>query len=229
MKKLLSILFILVTVNSFGQTFKVQLKEFDELKVSRGVQATLIKSASTELEFELKGLEEDDIIIEQSNHRLTIKVRTKSLWEAMQENDWSVKVKVPYQDIALIDVSTGAVVTSESVVTSEDLFLDSSMGGVIKLKIKTRRITIDSNMGAVTEIEGETETANIDSNMGAVVKAFKLIADNARVEASMGSIVKVYCTKEFDGSASMGAEISVKGNPEKSYENESMGGDIDTY
>lgn len=229
MKKLLSVLFILSTLSSFGQSFKVQLKDFDELKISRGVQATLYKSSSKEMVFNLKGINEEDIIIEQSKHRLTIKVKTKGLWEAMQDNDWSVKVKIPYSTIELIDVSTGAVVEADNIIVSEDLFIDSSMGGVVELEVKTKRITIDSSMGAVSRISGETDTANIDANMGAVVKSYDLIAKNARVESSMGSVVKVNCTEEFDGSASMGGEISVKGNPKKSFEDESMGGDIDMY
>lgn len=229
MKKLLSTLFILATLSSYGQSFKVQLKDFDELKISRGVHATLYKSSSKEMVFELKGLDEEDIIIEQSKHRLAIKVKTKGLWEAMQDNDWSVKVKIPYSNIELIDVSTGAVVEADNIIVSEDLFIDSSMGGVVELEVKTKRITIDSSMGAVSLLSGETETAIIDANMGAVVKSYDLIAKNARVESSMGSIVKVHCTEEFDGSASMGAAISVKGNPKKSFEDESMGGDIDMY
>jgi len=229
MKNILATLLIFASFNGFAQSFTVELEAFDELKISRGVEALLYKSSSNEMEFEIKGLNKSDVIIEQSRHRLTIKVKTKALWEAMQENDWSVKVKIPYESIELIDVSTGAVLKAESVIKTEDLFIDSSMGGVVDIAIKSKRVTIDTSMGAVTKIKGEVETANIDCNMGAVVRAYDLLAQSARVEASMGGIVKVYCTKEFDGSASMGGEITVKGNPEKSFESESMGGEIDSY
>jgi len=229
MKNVVTLLFIISSFSGFSQSFKVQLEDFDELKISRGIEALLYKSSSKEMEFELKGLNKSDVLIEQSKHRLTIKVKTKSLWEAMQENEWSVKVKIPYESIELIDVSTGAIVKAESTIKSEDLFIDSSMGGIVDIDIKSKRVTIDTSMGAITSISGEVEIANIDSNMGAVVKAYDLVAQSARVESSMGAIVKVYCVKEFDGSASMGGEITVKGNPEKLFESESMGGDIDSY
>lgn len=229
MKKLLSALFIFISLTSFGQSFKVQLEPFDELKVARGVDVTLYKSSATEMEFSLKGIDEDDIIIEQEKNRLLIKIRTKSLWEAMQENHWSVKVKIPYTSIESIDVSTGAVVKAQEEVVSQDLYIDSTMGGLVELKVKTKRITIDTNMGANNRIEGVTETINIDANMGSVVKAYELTAKNARVEASMGAIVKVFCSEEFDGEANMGGEIIVKGNPKKLYEDENMGGEIDSY
>ncbi len=229
MKKTLLALLIIASFNSFSQSFTVQLEPFDELKVSRGIEALLFKSNSKEMEFELVGLSKNDIIIEQSKHRLTLKVKTKSLWEAMQDSEWSVKVKIPYESIELIDVSTGAVVKAESIIKTEDLFIDSSMGGVVDIAIKSKRVTVDTSTGAVTKLKGEVETATIDCNMGAVVRAYDLVAQSARVEASMGGIVKVYCTKEFDGSASMGGEITVKGDPEKSFESESMGGKIDSY
>ncbi len=229
MKLKILTLFVLTSLTSFGQSFNVQLQPFDELKVSRGVEATLYKSDSKKMEFELKGLNEDDIIIEQNTHRLTIKVRTKSLWEAMRENDWLVKVKIPYSILESIDVSTGAVVQAEEILVSENLLIDASMGGLLKLEVKSKRLIIDASMGAVSQLSGETEKLIIDSTMGAVVKAYNLSAKNARVDVSTGGVAKVFCTEEFDGEASMGGEIRVKGNPKKSFKNENMGGDIDVY
>ena len=160
---------------------------------------------------------------------LTIKVRTKSLWESMQERDWWVKVKIPYQEITSIDVSTGAEVEALNVIKSEELYIDATMGAVTDLEVDTQHLTVDSSMGAVTELEGKTSTLNVDASMGAVIKAYELEAKYVRAEASMGSEVKLFCSDEFDGSASMGAEITVKGKPQKWFENESMGGDIDGY
>lgn len=229
MKKTLSTLLIFASLSTFGQSFNVQLEPFDELKIARGIKATLYKSNSTDMEFELRGLHEHDIIIEQENNRLTLKIKTKSLWESMHENDWSVKVKIPYVAIELIDVSTGAVVMAQEVLVSENLNIDSKMGGMVELEVKSNRVTLDTNMGAVNKLEGVTNNLNIDANMGAIVKAYELTAKNARVEASMGAVVQVFCSEEFDGEANMGGDISVKGKPKKFFEHENMGGYIRSY
>ena len=226
MKKLLSTLLILISIDSFGQTFKVDVESFDELKISRGIEAVLIHSNDKEMSFEVKGVSKSDIIIEQSRHRLSIKVKTKALWETMQENDWWVKVKIPYQELSLIDVSIGAALTSEAVVESDDLFIDSSMGGSIKLELKTAKLSVDTSMGSVINLTGQAKNVSYDANMGAVIKGYELKSKYANVESSMGAVVFVNCSYEFDGSASMGGEIKVKGNPEKSFESESMGGYI---
>lgn len=226
MKKLLSALLILTSINSFGQTFKVDIEPFDELKISRGIEAVLIHSDDKEMSFDVKGVNKSDIIIEQSRHRLSIKVKTKALWETMQENDWWVKVKIPYQELSLIDVSIGAAITSEDIIESDDLFIDSSMGGAIKLELKLNKLSVDTSMGSVIKLNGLAKSISFDANMGSVIKAYDLITKYANVESSMGAVVFVNCSYEFDGSASMGGEIKVQGNPEKSFESESMGGYI---
>lgn len=229
MKQVFLAVLLTASLTTFGQTFTRHIEPFKELKVARGVKATLVKSNANELSFEIRGLSKDDIIVDQDRDKLTIKVRTKSLWESMQERDWWVKVKVPYQELTSIDASSGAEVGALNVIESDDLYIDAAMGAIIDLEVKTNHLSVDSSMGAVTELEGITSSLNIDTSMGAVVKAFGLEAKYVRAEGSMGSSVKLYCSEEFDGSASMGAEIEVKGKPKKWFENETMGGDIDEY
>lgn len=226
MKKLLSTLLILTSFNSIGQTFKVELEPFDALEVSRGIEAILVYSDTKELSFEVKGVDKSDIVIDQSRSKLSIKVKSKALWETMQENSWYVKVIIPYQHISEIDASTGATVESDTLIKSETLYLDSHMGAVIDLEVNANKLIVDATMGAICKLRGRSKTVNVDANMGSIVRAFELNSKYSNVESSMGAIVSVTCEYEFDGSASMGGEIKVKGNPEKSYERENMGGYI---
>lgn len=229
MKQLFVAVLLATSLTTFGQTFTRHLEPFKELEVARGVKATLVKSNSDELTFEVHGVDKDDIIVDQGRGTLIIKVRTKSLWESMQERDWWVKVKVPYQEISSIEASTGAQVRASNVLKSDELYIDTTMGSIIDLEVEANRLTLDSSMGSVLELEGKTTSLYVDASMGAVIKAYNLEAKFVKAEASMGSSVKVYATQEFDGSAAMGAEIEVKGKPQKWFENESMGGDIDEY
>ncbi len=100
------------------------------------------------------------------------------------------------------------------------------MGAEVDLELKVIKLSIDTSMGSVTRLSGLAKDVNIDANMGAVVKAFDLKSKYSTVESNMGSVVSVSCDFEFDGSASMGGEIKVHGNPEKSFISESMGGYI---
>ncbi len=229
MKYLLSTLFLLFALISFGQTFNKDLKPFTELKITRGIQATLVKSDAKELSFEVKGVNKSDIIIEQDYDRLYIKVKSKALWETMQEFSWWVKVTIPYQTLESIDVSTGARVESDGVLEVNDLLIKNKVGAEVDLEVKVAKLALDTSMGSVTRLEGLAKEVTIDANMGAIVKAFNLKSKYSTVESNMGAVVSVTCDFEFDGSASMGGEIKVKGDPEKSFESETMGGYIQSY
>ncbi len=223
MKHLLSALFVLLALASNGQTFKKDLKPFTELKISRGIEATLVHSDAQELSFEVKGVSKSDIIIEQDNGRLYIKVKTKALWESMQEFDWWVKVTIPYQKIEMIDLTTGASVKSAGVIESSNLFIKNKMGAEADLELKVAKLSVDTSMGSTTKLEGMAKEVHIDANMGAVVRAFNLKSKYNTVESNMGAVVSVNCDFEFDGSASMGGTIKLKGSPEKMFMSETLG------
>jgi hypothetical protein len=62
--------------------------------------------------------------------------------------------------------------------------------------------------------------------MGSEVDLSELLAEYAIVKSNMGSEVKVKVSKDFEGKANMGGEISVSGNPAKFYQSTTMGGEI---
>ncbi len=229
MKHLLSTLFILVSLSSFGQTFKKDLKPFTELKVTRGIQATLVYSTDAELSFDVRGLSKSDIIIEQDHGRLYIKVRTKGLWELMEENKWWVKVSIPYQKLESIEITTGAVIKADNVIELDHLLIENKMGAEVELELKVVKLKVDTSMGSISRLSGLAKNVDIDASMGAEVHAYGLKSKYSTVESSMGAVVSVSCDYEFDGSASMGGEIEVRGNPEKAFKSETMGGWISVY
>ncbi len=229
MKHLLSTLFVLLALNSVGQTFKKDLKPFTELKITRGIEATLVYSTDDELSFDVHGLSKSDIIIEQDHDRLYIKVRTKGLWELMEENRWWVKVRIPYQKLESIEVTTGATIKADNVIELDHLLIENKMGAEVDFELKVVKLTLDTSMGSISRLSGLAKNVDIDANMGAVVHAYGLKSKYSTVESSMGAVVSVSCDFEFDGSASMGGEIEVRGNPEKAFRSETMGGWISLY
>ncbi len=229
MKHLLISLFLLITVSSFAQTFKVGLTPFTELKITRGIQATLVQSDAKELSFEVKGVSKSDVIIEQDYDRLYIKIKTKALWESMDQFNWWVKVTVPYQNLTSIDVSTGAIITSDDIVILDNLSIENKMGGEVDLEVKITKLSIGTSMGSTNKLRGQAKNVTIDASMGAKVLAFGLESKYNTVESSMGSLVAVSCDFEFDGSATLGGGIEVRGNPEKAFKSESTGGWITVY
>lgn len=224
-----TVLFLIATsVASIGyaQDFKMHFTNYNSLVVSRGVDARLVKSDSKDLKFTIHGISEDDIIVENRNNELNIKVATRALWQEMQDNHWWVRVEVPYESLVAIEALTGAKISAAEPVKMESMDLAVSMGAEIDLNIIARELYVDATMGGLIELDGSVESLDANSSMGSEADLDRLLAKYVKAKSTMGGTLSVNATEEFDGRASMGGEIRVTGNPDRYYENTSMGGDI---
>jgi Putative auto-transporter adhesin, head GIN domain len=226
MRILFIVLATCVATFSYGQEFKKHIKTYNSLIVSRGIDARLVKSDSKDLIFTSRGISPNDVIVENRNNELRIKIATKALWQEMQDNHWWVRVDVPYQTLVAVESLTGAKVSSPDPVQSESLDLAASMGGEIELIIAVKELFIDASMGGLAEVEGTAETIDATASMGSELDLEELIAKFVKAKSTMGSDMRINATEEFDGRASMGGYIRVYGKPDRFYENTNMGGDI---
>lgn len=213
-------------VSAQGQKFSKEIRDFDHLIVSRGVEVMLEKSNSNTLDIEISGLDENDLILENSGGYLRIKVKTRALWEEMKDHHWWVKVTVPYKTLDYLEAGMGSSLHAREPIESSDLEIEASMGSEVDLPLKVAGLRLEASMGSEVDLEGEADEFEVNASMGSEVDAHNLECKTVKARATMGSEVRVNCTEEFDGKAGMGGSITVSGNPEKFYESTSMGGDI---
>jgi hypothetical protein len=226
MRTLLLLLATSVVSMSYAQDFKKHFKSYTSLVVSRGIDARLVNSESKDLIITVHGITADDIIVENRNNELRIKVATKAIWQEMQDNHWWVRVEVPYETLSAAEALTGAKISARETVRMESLDLAASMGGEIDLTIEARELYLDASMGGLVELEGTVESLDVTASMGSEADLDGLVAKYVKAKSTMGSEMRVNATEEFDGRATMGGYIKVSGNPDRFYENTNMGGDI---
>ena len=226
MRVLLSFVALMLASSIQAQQFTQSISRFDKLTVSRGVQATLIESEDQTLEFQTFGIDRDDVVIENDNGSLEIKISSKALWERMQDNDWWIRVKIPYQRLELIEASTGATVFSRNTIKADMLDLEATMGAEMDLHLEVKSLFLQGSMGSVVELAGIAEEFDVVTNMGAEIDAGDLECLHVNAKANMGGTMTVNCTEDFYGKANMGGYIRVIGNPTRFRENTTMGGDI---
>lgn len=226
MRILVLVVATLLSSFSYAQNFKKHFNNYTSLTVSRGIDATLVKSNSKDLTFTTHGIDPAGIIVENRGDELRIKITTKALWEEMQENHWWVRVEVPYDKLASLDATTGAKIQSAESINTDRLDVSVSMGAKMELSVKVNNLDVDASMGSSADLAGTVESLKVNANMGSVLDMDMLTATYIRAKSSMGSELKVHATKEFDGHATMGGTIDVTGNPERFYANTGMGGDI---
>jgi len=225
MKALFTLLLTAVAVSVFAQK-PVDIEPYTSLVISRGVDVRLVKSNSNVAKVEVNGIDFDDLIIENKDNELTIKVATKSLWQEMQDNYWWARIELPYNVITNLEVLTGAKLSAKEVFKGEDIDMQVSMGGEIELDIDLELLIIDASMGGLAEFTGKAKIVEINASMGSETDLRELEAEEVNAKSTMGSEVRVHATKSFDGKAVMGGYIRVTGNPERFYQDTSMGGEI---
>ena len=226
MRALLILLATSVVSMAYAQDFKKHFKSYNSLVVSRGIDARLVKSESKDLIITVHGITADDIIVENRNNELIIKVASKAIWQEMQDNHWWARVEVPYENLTAAEALTGAKISARETIRVESLDLAVSMGGEIELSIEARELYLDASMGGLAELEGSVESLDVTSSMGSEVDLDRLMAKYVKAKSTMGSEISLNATLEFDGRATMGGYIIVSGDPDRFYENTSMGGDI---
>ncbi|MFW6257495.1 MAG: GIN domain-containing protein, partial [Prolixibacteraceae bacterium] len=108
MKRLFFTLFLFVTVFSlFAQEEDANIvketrtiKDFNKLKVSKGINVTLIKGEEPGAEINIVNAPPADVLIENDKNELTVKMKTRIYKEV------SVQVYLTYTDIREITVAS---------------------------------------------------------------------------------------------------------------------------
>jgi len=226
MRNLLLIFACVISISLQAQETRREITSYKYLKVSRGIEATLVKSDAKEIIINLRGLDAEDIIVINRNDELTIKVSTNIIWHDMDVNHWRVRVEIPFQELAGIEVIIGASIISKDVIVSDDLEIDVSTGAELEIRVDAKILYAEVSMGGEIKIEGTVDLLNVRASMGSDANLKNLSAMVVKAKSAMGGSIWVNATEEFDGSVSMGGEIQVSGNPEKFSKNESMGGYI---
>lgn len=231
MKKNLTLLlfvFGLVTMVKAQDTETRSVGTFDEMKVSHGIEVVLVDGNGGEITLYGRNTDLEDIYTEVERGTLRIKFRNSRIWnwDNRRFNNRNIRVEVPFEGLYSIEVNTGAIVSSKSIIQGEDLRLEVTTGGEADLEIKVKRFVAEIAMGAVVEVSGRAGTFRVKANMGSEGDFRNLESDYVYAKSNMGAELQVKALKEIDASAGMGGMIFVYGSPEKRYTSHGFGGEI---
>ncbi len=202
--------FLILFMFQYGNTQSIDLDEFDRISAAAGHKVSLISSNSNYAEIEMIKGDIDDLVIEVKNNTLKIKSK-KNGWFG---NKTKAEVKVYFaQNLTDINVSSGASMTSDSEIKSNDLDVDVSSGATCKLPVNADVLDIDVSSGARLTLMGRADSQKVDVSSGAKYAASQLITDTCNVDASSGAKAEVHCTKKIKGDASSGAKVVYHGDP----------------
>lgn len=199
-----------------------KLEKFTGVSAAEGIDVNLVKGSKYEAKITAKGIDMDDVLTEVSGSMLKIHLDGG-------HHNVDVKVEVTFVSLDKIKASSAADIESSSVIEGDMLEVDASSAADIHLKVKVKELRVDASSSADIILSGTADSQNVDISSAADYKAFDLVSKEADVSASSAADANVNVTERLDASASSGASVRYKGNPDKVKEHSSSGGDVEQY
>lgn len=230
--KNLSILLIALVLGANIQSFAFStektetrnLKDFDKIKVSSGIDLFVRMGETEEVKVVADGDIIDQVITEVKDGTLKIYMKQNNNW------NWGItksrKVYVSVKELERLEASSGSDVNSENTLTGENLKVSASSGSDVNLEIHYKNFTLDTSSGSDARISGKTKNFEAESSSGSDIKAQDLESVICKVSVSSGSDATVNVSDELYANASSGADVRYYGNPQVKDINESSGGDV---
>lgn len=225
MKKLLVysilLLFSSAAIAQSGATRK--LEKFTSISVSEGIDVNLIKGSSHQAKITVKNVDLEDVLTEVSGSSLKIHL------DGNNHNDVNVTIDVTFVSLESVKASSAADVKSSSVIEADNFKVSASSAADVILELKVNTLDVEASSAADITLSGTANSQTVDLSSASDYKAFELKSKTADVSASSAADAKVYASVSLEASASSGASVKYKGNPDKLRERSSSGGDVREY
>ena len=223
MKKIILLFLALAIVSfTFGQETR-NLSSFDEVSAAAGIKVILVKGNSEKAIIKMESGDYDDVVTKVEGGELVVKFKSNMGWKTKNRK---ATVTVHYTELEGIEVSSGAQLSSQNSIRSDELDIKGSSGGMMDIEISADEVYIKVSSGGQVTLKGSADFQKVNASSGGVLRAYELSSQNVDATASSGGVARVYVSNTFEGSASSGGSISYKGNPKKIDKNAGYSGSI---
>ncbi|SRX55028.1 head GIN domain-containing protein [Aequorivita sp. CIP111184] len=196
------------------------IENFTEVKGSAGLDVYLTQGDENKIVVEADENLQQYIETDVENGRLHI-TTSENIGRSKAK-----KVYVTYKEINTVEASSGADVTGNSVIKSENISLKSSSGADLKVEVFTKNLTAKTSSGADLEVSGKASSLIADASSGSELNARDLLVISCNAEASSGAEVTVNVKDNLETKVSSGGDVNYYGNPVSVNSNESHSGNV---
>lgn len=197
-----------------------QVDEFDQIKVSRGMNVYITQGSPAEVVVIADNNLHEIIETVVDGGVLKIRARENIRWAKEK------KVMVTVEKLNAVGASSGSNVYSLSQIMSPNLELNASSGANLTMEINADHLKSDCSSGANIKLSGLAKNAELEASSGANLIGKELNADNCKMKASSGANVSSCVKAELEADASSGGNVVYYGEPTSTNVNSSSGGNI---
>ena len=218
MKKIILILFALVSQFNYGQT-TIDLSDFDDVKVFDKLNVTLI--ASNENKAVITGTNQSEV--EVVNKRGLLKIRMDVT--KLMSGD-GIKVTLYFKKIQSIDANEGSIIVCEDPFKQTTLDLATQEGAQITAVLNVDKTKIKAYSGGIINVSGKAVTQSVIINSGGILKASELQTSQTTVSISAGGNAEINASTLVDAKVKAGGDIYIYGKPKQIIQETLLGGRI---
>lgn len=220
MKRLLTVLTILISVTLFAQKpIEKTIGEFTELKVYDLIQVELIKS--NENKVIISGKNKEDVLVNNKSGKLKIKMNLERIF-----NGDDTKVTLYYTSFDILDVNEGAKIYSKDDIKQYEIDLKSQEGGTIDVKLNVTYANIKAVTGGVVTASGMSKNQKVTLLTGGVYQGEGLKTEKSEVSINAAGEAYINASKLVDIKIRAGGDVFIYGNPETVNESSVFGGRV---
>jgi hypothetical protein len=191
---------------------KRNVSGFHGIDIATGIKLILTQGNAEEVAVSADKTEyRDKIVTEVKNGILHIHYETKMGAINKKNESKDLKTYVSCKTLDKLDVTTGAEVEINGVLTSPSLDLQANTGGLVKGEINITTLKVDQNTGSKITLSGKAENLDVEGDTGSKFLGEGLKTTNCSAVASTGARINITVQKELNAKANTGGNIRYKG------------------
>ena len=213
-------LFLLSFTTLFAQQTPTSVGDFSSLKVSDGINVTLI--ASDQNSIQISGERKEYVTVTNKDGRLKIRMKTKKKLGGFNTN-----VELFFnQRLEKIEAIEGAFISSNEVFMQPSIQLSTRKGGEIDLAVDVQDAVYKSDTGGKITVNGKAKNQKIRITTGGIIQAERVGSEITEASLSGGGVADISATSLVDVKTKLGGFVRVHGNPSTLVHNKFLGGTI---
>jgi hypothetical protein len=222
---LLAFLFLAATFQNLliAQTEETtrSLGAFNGIKVSNGIEATLVKGDKHEITITATALDLDKVTTNVKDRVLDLSISGSSPRAS------SVKATITYIEIDEIHASTSSKVFIKDPISAKVAAITAVTSAYVEAEVKAQQLEIDGQTSARISLKGESEHLNLQLFTNAEFDGKGLTTDHAEIRANTNARGEFSVKESVKGTAATRARITYFGNPNIVDVKSNTGGSID--
>lgn len=196
------------------------VSSFNSISASSGINVFIFQSDEEKVIVEADDNILDMIVTEVKGNQLNCYIDGSIRgWKKLN-------VYVSFKQLEEVSASSGSDLYSETIINVPNLKVSSSSGADVKLQVKVDNLRANADSGSDIVLVGTCNQFTAMSNSGSDIDGKKLVADNAKLDASSAGDIHAGVKNSIRASASSGADIVYYGNPSDKNIDRSSGGSV---